>query len=249
MTGLQSAGFDVGAVGAPRARSDWLVIWNRMGSLEHRADEWERAGGTVIVVENGYIGADADGHQLYAIAVHGHNGSGWAPAAAGRLAGQRVDLAPWVHRPDGYVLLCGQRGIGSRQMASPRRWERQTVDTLTRMRVGPLRTRMHPGALGAAPPRTTLQQDLAGARVVVTWASSCGVHALAAGVPVVYCAPRWIAAGAAGRGLGAVHAPPADDASRAQAFDQVAAAQWSLQEITAGAPFAAILAQLEHAKW
>jgi len=246
-TGLQKLGYTMVPVGArPKGRHDLLLVWNLNPPNEGHAIDWEGAGGSVLVCENGYLGKDANGHQLYAISVHGHNGSGWFPVGSeDRFARLGIELKPW--RADaGYILVCGQRGIGSRQMASPPGWEDRVAKSLKGMGQSDLKLRRHPGRYT---PETTLEQDLAGARLCLIWSSSSGVTALTQGVPVVYCAPHWICAGAATRGLETLSTLCASDESRSTAMRRMAYGQWTVAEIEAGEPFKAILAELEHATW
>lgn len=246
IAGLQAVGYEIVTTGAPRSRLDVLVIWNRQGAEEGFANTWESQGGAVIVCENGYAGRDADGQQLYAVAVHGHNGSGWHPVGADRRFGRLgVDVAPW--RDGGaHVLVCGQRGIGSKTMASPVGWEDRTAARIRAMGFKKVVIRRHPGRFQ---PKTSLDAELDDALVCVVWSSASGVRALIRGVPVVYCAPHWICAGAAGRGLEALAAPPRDDALRAAALERMAHAQWAVAEIAAGEPFRRILEGVEAARW
>ena len=58
---------------------DVLIIWNRYGQNQIDADEVERIGGKVIVVENGYMGKDKIVIQYYAMARGEHNGGKTAP--------------------------------------------------------------------------------------------------------------------------------------------------------------------------
>jgi hypothetical protein len=244
--GLESAGYQLRAGGEPKTRADVILLWNLHGGNELRAREWEAKGGTVLVCENGYIGRDAAGQQLYAIGVHGHNGSGWFPVGDDdRFAPLGIQLAPW-RESDGYILVCGQRGIGSRQMASPPQWEDRTRLTLKERGETAIHVRRHPGR---QPPHTTLEEDLAGARACVVWSSASGVKALTLGIPVVYCAPHWICAGAAGQSLGMVNEPVRDDALRLSAMRRMAHAQWTVAEIEAGEPFRRILANIGSATW
>src|SRR5690606_19311919 len=209
-----------------------------------RANEWEAAGGTVLVCENGYCGRDANGHQLYAISVHGHNGSGQFPAGGPeRFAQLGVELKPWNSDPDGHVLVCAQRGIGSRLMASPPRWETKMAKRLIAMRVK-FKVRLHPGR---AAPKTTLEQDLQGARACLIWSSASGLRALQMGLPVAYSAPHWIASAAASKDLRGLEQLVMSDELRLQAFERLAWAQWSVQEIESGEPFVQLRAMKESA--
>jgi hypothetical protein len=96
-------------------------------------------------------------------------------------------VQPWIVR-DGYALICGQRGIGSKTMASPPNWH---INAERRVRAWNSRTklRLHPGNNAPAMP---LDDDLAGAAHCVIWSSSAGVRALCLGIPVYFDAPHWI---------------------------------------------------------
>ena len=98
-----------------------------------------------------------------------------------------------------------------------------------------IRIRPHPGNWQKEPPRVPLVADLEGCWAMVTWASSAGVHALLAGVPVIREAPWWILAGAASSDIRAVEHPPEPD--RLPAFVRLAWAQYNIEEIAAGLPF------------
>jgi len=236
--GLAKAGYTLVERTRPTSAADLLVIWNRMGPDERDAAEWEAQGGTVIVCENGYMGRDENGHQLYAMSVHGHNGSGWFPIGDGdRFAALRIELQPWRSNPNGHVLLCAQRGIGSQLMASPRRWDIDTAARVRAMGFKHVRVRQHPGRVPVTQPQPKLEDDLAGAFACVIWSSASGVRALQLGIPVAYTAPHWVAAGAAGRGLGGLERPVQDDAARLKTLQDVAWGQRTIAEIESGEPF------------
>lgn len=241
--GLEGLGYRIEQDGKPNSRDDLLVIWNRMFPHEQKAAEWEAQGGTVLVCENGYLAPTK--WSTYAISVHGHCGSGWFPIGdEDRFTRLGIALDPW--RPDGGdILVCGQRGIGSRDMASPRHWERKTVDRLRAMGYR-VRLREHPGRV---PTSVTLEQDLAGASLCVIWSSASGVRALTLGIPVVYCAPHWICQSAATSGLGTVARPLRDISARTRAMAAMAHGQWTIDEIAAGEPFRRILRQIGEARW
>jgi hypothetical protein len=243
--GLERAGYAVGEFGLPKKRDDLLVIWNRQGADEMRADEWEQCGGTVIVCENGYFGRDANGHQLYAMSMHGHNGSGWFHVGdTDRFSPLGIELKPW--RDGDHPLICAQRGIGSARMASPTRWEIRTHERLRAMGVTNVAVRDHPGKV---PPKTTLDQDLENVSVCVIWSSASGLRALQLGVPVTYCAPHWIGEEAATRGLDGIAKPMRDDAARRRAMHRAAWGQRTIAEIESGEPFVTMREFREQAKW
>lgn len=242
--GLKRTGYSIVERGRPSSKADLLVMWNRQGAAEATANTWEACGGTVLVCENGYAGRDAAGRQFYAISVHGHNGSGWYPEGGeDRFAALGIDLAPW--RTEGYDLVCGQRGIGSKAMASPTNWETRAQLRLKALHRKTL-VRRHPGN---KPPATKLEDELERAATCVIWSSSSGVKALTMGVPVVYDAPHWIAEGCAVRGVDNVANAIRDDEARLKALRKMAWGQRSVEEIESGEPFATIRERIGEATW
>ena len=242
--GLERVGYRIERGGRPKSREDLLVLWNRMAANEHQAAEWESRGGTVLVCENAYL--QPSKWSMYAIGVHGHCGSGWYPIGdEDRFSGLGFALDSW-RDTGGYILVCGQRGIGSRTMASPARWEKKVTVSLRGMGHKDIKVREHPGRVAQ---KTTLESDLAGASICLVWSSSCGVLALTKGVPVVYCAPRWICQDSAGNGLGNLTVLQRDDSARRRAMHKMSHGQWSVDEIQAGEPFRRILEKIGDAKW
>lgn len=245
--GLRAAGYSVAQNAQPQSARDLFVIWNRYGTSEARANAWEKDGGTVLVCENGYAGRDAGGHQLYAISAHGHNGSGWHPVGdRDRFAERGISVEAWrAPSPDGHILVCGQRGIGSRQMASPHGWHDRAAARLRKLFDHPVRIRPHPGN---QPPATPLETDFVNCYAVAIWSSASGVRALLAGIPVIYDAPHWILASAATRLDAGAHEPLRDDAARLAALRRMAWAQWTVDEIQSGEPFALFRDEAEQRK-
>lgn len=241
VAGLCAAGYAV-ASGNPNAiaAEDVVVIWNRYGSAEVVAQRAEAAGARVIVAENGYLGSDAAGRQFYALALGAHNGGGKWPADDGaRWRALGIELAPW-QEAGGHVLVCPNRPFGQRGFEMPQDWAERAVQRLRTRTTREVRLRAHPGNWQTEPPKVPLAADLEGAHAMVIWASSAGVHALLAGVPVIYEAPWWILARSAGRDWREVDAPPRLD--RLKGFQRLACAQWTVEEIASGEPFRQLLA-------
>lgn len=236
--GLEAAGYKVQSTIQKPTPEDVLVIWNRGASNHREAVRFEEAGARVIVAENGYCGRDEEDRQYYAMALDGHNGSGrWYIGEEDRFS--KLGLTPAPYRLHGrYILVCGQRGIGSREMRSPGGWHDQVAENLTKIGYT-VKVRKHPGQ---KPPETPLEEDLRDARACVIWASGSGVKALLMGVPVLYAAPHWICEGAAGR-LNEIDRLDRhiDDERRRRALHRMAWGQWSVAEIEAGIPFRYLL--------
>ena len=219
-SGLKKLGYAIVLkTGVPKSRDDLLVLWNRKaGAEEAQAELWERRGGTVIVMENGYL--QKVDKTTYALSVHGHNGSGWFPTGTeDRFTSLGFPLKEMVERK-GYDLVCGQRGIGSKLMASPPRWAEKMVEKL-RAQGRSTRLRAHPGNFA---PKVSLLDDLKGAARCIIWSSGAGVRALVEGIPVVHAAPHWICAGWEG--------------NRVEALHRMSHGQWRHEEIATGEPFA-----------
>ncbi len=215
----------------PSSRDDLLVLWNKKrGHDETLAHQWERQGGTVIVAENGYL--QQIDKTYYALATHGHNGSGWSPVGADdRFAKLGFTIKPPREGGD-YILVREQRGIGSELMASPPGWGQKMLAVLQRNTPFPVRLMQHPGDKGK------LEKDLAAmskARSVVIWSSAIGVRALVEGIPVQHFAPHWICE-AWGDG-------------RERALQRMAHAQWHFDEIATGEPFARMKAENWGPRW
>lgn len=237
-SGLSACGFDVRReLGDPRP-GDVLVCWNRYGTAELLGERFEKAGARVLVCENGYLGTDDDGRQLYAIAEGQHNGAGrWAAGSWDRFASLRVAVKDW--RADGgHVLVTGQRGIGSREMASPPGWAEDVARRLRAHTKREIRIRRHPEERPLRP-SVPLEQDLERCWAVVTWASGAAVKAIVAGVPVFFEAPHWILSGAAKRDIREIEQPWMFN--RAPHLERLAWAQWRVDEIASGLPFRRLL--------
>lgn len=229
----------------PDSRDDLLCVWNlKAGYDERDAVNWERRGGTVLVFENAYL--QKVDKSTYAISVHGHNGSGWFPhdPAEDRFTRLEFPQQSW-REAGGHTLICGQRGIGSKLMASPAAWgERMYLKLNPLLKDHAPRLRPHPGNWA---PKTPLTKDLEDTWACVVWSSSAGVRALTLGIPVISEAPHWICKDVAHdwRKLvtpGFYKPLHSFDKVRAS-LNRMAHGQWTVDEIARGEPFARMKAQ------
>jgi hypothetical protein len=213
--------------------ADLLVLWNKKaGAEEQEADAWEKAGGTVIVMENGYL--QRTDKTTYAISTHGHNGSGWFPVVdEDRFSKLGFEVKPYQSacRPGAsYTLVCAQRGIGSALMASPPQWAEKHAKKL--QQAGrQVKIRPHPGNWA---PKVPLLDDLSGAIECHVWSSGAGVRALVEGYPVKSFAPYWICDGRGMEETDKIH----DADYRMRILNRMAHGQWHHEEIATGEPFA-----------
>lgn len=233
--GLAAAGYKVTRDAKP-APGNLLVIWNRYGTNDHLAEQYERAGGHVLVAENGYFAEHGKPPESYAISLGQHHHGGVSQFRASPDA-EKWDMRPWRTRGD-HILICAQRGFGSKVMGCSG-WADRIHGELAVRTKRPVRFRKHPGN---QPPTVPLEHDLQNCHAVVIWSSNSGIAALLAGVPVFYGAPRWIAEKAALPLAGAdLEKPFLGD--RTAGLLNAAANQWSVAEIERGDPFRALLGE------
>lgn len=231
-SGLKRLGYEIVPAGVgtkssrPRDHHDLLVLWNKKRGMEEEwANLWERQGGTVIVMENGYL--QKVDKTMYALSTHGHNGSGWFPVSdEDRFSKLGFEMKPWGCSRGDETLVCGQRGIGSSLMASPLQWGEKHAAALRRSG-RKVHLRVHPGNHA---PKVPLIEDLRRARDVHVWSSAAGVMALVEGIPVQYHAPHWVGDSSGFPGLG--YEP------HAIGLHNMSHGQWSVAEIESGEPFA-----------
>lgn len=245
--GLKAVGFDVVSINPDQARSgDVLVCWNRYGNVHEHATKFERAGGSVIVAENGYIGRGGGSPKFqvhpggpkpgdyYSISWGWHNGRGtWPAGGPERFEAMGIELKPW--RIDGgHILICPNRSFGvGAQVMSPS-WAQEKLHALSRITKRLIKIRSHPGNNAPARP---LEADLEGSWLVYVWSSSVAVHSLAAGIPTFIEAPWNILKGASATGSVEDHYSP----NRQPHFERMAWHQWTVEEIESGEPFRALL--------
>lgn len=215
---------------------DVVVLWNRYRRDEPVASAFEKAGGTVLVAENGYIGRDRDGRQFIALAKHQHAGAGeWPVGDGARWRGFGIELKDW--RIAGWeIVVLPQRGMGNPDIAMPPTWPQRIEAELRGSTKRKVRIRAHPGVGAYA---VDPVPDLQKAWAAVTWASSAGIKAIAAGIPVFCCQPKWIGALASCHGVADLEHPFLGD--RLPMFERLAWAQWRKSEIMSGEAMAHLL--------
>lgn len=233
--GIRKLGYSI--VESPD-RADLLVVWNRYGWRDSAATAVESRGGSVIVMENGYLGNEWHGDNWYAASLSQHNGAGkWNDLGPERWDSLGYELKPWIAGQE--VVVLPQRGIGPQGVAMPHTWIHATLRWLESKKIK-YRLRPHPGV--HAPRFTALESDLRNARAVVTWGSGAAIKALAVGVPVYYDFPRWIGASAGLPMREIVHDNPMkDDDARLSMFRRLAWAMWRVKEIESGFAFDTLL--------
>jgi hypothetical protein len=231
-SGLKRHGF---AVSFDRPRNpkegDVLLIWNRSRANTKTADEFEAAGGIVIVAENGYLGQPQGGGKFYALALDHHNGAGrWFVGDEARF---EIPEEPWRKKGD-HILVLPQRGIGAPRVRMPSAWKTDIMKRLAQITDRPIRLRLHPGHK-----KTDPKPDLINCHAAVTWGSGAGIKAIQAGVPVFHELGPWIGHCAARRladDLEVCHTP-----DRSELWRRISWAQWSLAEISSGQGFDRLL--------
>lgn len=226
------------------APHDVVVTWNLNPRYRGAAHAAKVNGAALIVAENGYI--PRAGESWYALARDGHNGSGyWFVGKEDRWAKLGRTIKPWAYDPKGHVVVADQRGIGSEIMRSPSNFIDHITPKLRRIfarrdkkDIPEFRPRFHPGRHA---PKTTLAQDLQGARALVTWASNAANEALLMGYPAFRTAPFHVNPAVQSELL---HLPEPIETDREAGFRVLAWAQWSLAEVRDGSAFKSLLRDL-----
>lgn len=214
--------------------SSLLIVWNRYGVFDAQARQFIKAGATVIVAENSYLPM-RNTKKAFALSLWHHNGAGKWPKMDSRADLLDVELKPW--RSSGSnILILPQRGIGPPGVAMPRAWPE---DIQNRLKKRPIRMRKHPGMNDVKP----IEQDLDDARCAVVWGSGAGLKALCQGVPVFHEFPKWIGRFGGHFGIDCIgdNDLPALMGDRELMLDNISRAQWTVEEVKTGEPFARLL--------
>lgn len=217
--GLQRHGYAV-EIGLPKnpGDKDIFVTWNRIGTANLIAQQFQDSGRRVLVTENAAWGNSFAGDNWYTLARNYHNTAGCFPVGgADRWDSLAVDLPPLL--ADGETVILPQRGIGAVPVAMPFRWPEQAL-----AKYGG-RIRRHPGGRSGI----SLEEDLQNAGRVITWGSGAAVKALLMGIPVTSEMPGWI-----GEQDNTID-------GRLDMFRRLAWAQWRWAEIETGEAFGWLL--------
>lgn len=229
-SGFKRLGYTLLHAGRPEPGAV-LVVWGRKPDNEILCAAYERAGGKVVVMENGYL--QRVDKTMYALSLTNHH-TGGPVGDEDRFSKLGFDVKPWRHTVGGRVVVCQQRGIGRPGYASPVGWAEGFAAKIKKAGTTAY-VRPHPGN---HPPRVPLVADLAGASCCAVWSSNAGVLALVEGYPVVYNAPHWICEQGGTRGW---NNPGYGDVSRAAALHRMSHSQWHHDEIKTGEPLARLL--------
>lgn len=156
------------------AQADLVVLWG----VHNRAaiEQCKRQGKDYLVMERGYLGNRQEWISL------GFNGlNNRAEFVTGDTPRPDWPVKPW--RDDGeHVLVIGQvPGDAACKAHGYAQWRRD-IDRQAKCYGLPVKFREHPDIRRS---KTTLEQDLAGAAVCVTFNSNSGVIACMEGVPTV----------------------------------------------------------------
>lgn len=233
--GLRSVGYMVDAKWRP-APDNVLVIWNRYGNYDHIAREYEKAGGRVIVAENGYLGREWNDGYWYAVSRALHNTrSDFQLGDESRISEIGITIEPW-RKGGKEIVILETRGIGPNSVREPLGWSRDIFTKLKRTSNIPVRIRKHPGENKNV---VSLYDDLKDAYAVVTWGSGGALKAITWGIPVFFGYPGWIGAESA-------HPLSVDlenryTGSRMETLRRIAWGMWNTTEIERGAPFTWLL--------
>lgn len=228
---------------------DVLLIWNRYSVWDSIATRFAAAGGTVLVVENGYLGPKGisphsmSPREWYAIGRGFHNDSA-AVRSGGpeRFAALGVELKPWRQVNGGHILLCPNRCFGTPGRIMGPEWPTKMTRELRAVTGREVRFRPHPGNEA---PRVPLAADLKNCYAMVIWNSSVGIQAMIEGIPVYSFAPNWICKPAAidtpMADIEAIPLGPIQEQMRLTALAHMAWGQWHFDEVASGTAFSWVL--------
>jgi len=201
----------------------------------------------VIIMERGFIHRE----KYYNVAVNGLNGLGDFGAynrPPDRWDALNIPIRPWVDNPTGHFLVCGQvPWDASVQHTDHIKWCQKAVQRIVEAGY-PVVFRPHPQVHGSVDykipfgpgptdPLPTWDQDLAGARAVVTYSSTSSALAVLLGFPIFALDRGSIAWAVANHELSTELLAKPRRMSREQWAYNLAYSQWTEREMMTGQPW------------
>ncbi len=197
----------------------------------------------LIVIESAFVRRG----KYWAVGFGGQHGNAdFCNAEAPPDRWQMLDykVRPWIKRPTGPVLVCGQlprdTNVQDLDHVGWCRWAvRWLQDHKFKVLFRPHPREKEPEIYGIDPDlwdKRKMRVALKDARCLVTWNSTSATEAAIAGVPVIACSPDSFARAVAGHTIEAVAAPPMPD--RRAWLAGLGYAQWSREEMDSGAAWA-----------
>jgi hypothetical protein len=199
-----------------------------------------------LVMERGFI----DRERYYGIAWNGLNGLGdfanqYAPSD--RWAELNHEIKPWKEGGS-YYLLCGQvpwdASVQHTDHVGWCQWAYKTVESLGL----PVKFRPHPETVdydyGLPTDKASWEDDLAGAKAVITFASTSSSLAVLDGIPVFTMDPGCMAWDVGNKRLTKEALESPDKPAREQWAYNLAYAQWTAEEMAQGLPWGRLRAKL-----
>ncbi len=241
---------------------DAHLVYSRMYNFADKViNKCNYLGKPVLVIDSGYVRRG----EYYAVGLGGINYEADfknANSPADRFNALGVEIKPWREGGE-YVLLCGQRAIDITLPCRPCKWAAVMRDVVRSVTDLPILYRPYPSEPkvyaridGTLPSRGSLEDDLAGAALLVTHTSNVVINALLDGIPCVTSGhgvaervvtiglkpepeplfPAW-ARGKAALIRHVLDAPRHTLPDRVPFFNDLAYAQWTKDEMESGLPF------------
>ena len=213
---------------------DAVVVFGLQGRGPDVLRDYRAIGVPVFVIDYGYMKRTNHAHDWrtghWQVSLNGLNVLPDWDCDASRFKTLGVEIVERGGKPDGYVLLCVQttgdasHGMGEKELKAWADAQNQKWPGLL-IRPHPLQDHLTYGL--PVCPEKTLEEALAGARLVVTGNSNSGHDALISGVPVVATVP-----GAAWDYLSSETLPSKEQ--RLKHFHRCAWGQWTWAEFRTG---------------
>lgn len=256
-SGLLSMGFKINHV-APHGfrESEWMpcdlcVIYGMRHVGKRIIAEHNKRGVPCIVVDIGYIKRAMRSNGYNGYWQVGLNGLNWLPDTAPSDRWKDLGLAYPKHKKGGdYVLIAEQvphdasHGMDD---AGIRRWTAAAIKKCETYGL-PYRVRHHPMNNSIDPsllPKTTIEEDVAGARAIYCHNSNTGNDALLAGVPVICDRDCEYAPTYQNLACSFEKIKYQTDSKMRDYLHRLAYAQWAREELADGSAFRYILSEAQ----